>query len=122
MTASEPPTGDPTRDRAAALYRAGHSTPCVARQLGMAWTSTRELLVAASVTFRRSGTRCKPGLHPCGTARIEYAASLRAAYEDGATLHQLADETGRSRSSITSLLHLAGTRMRPAGRPKTTNR
>jgi hypothetical protein len=107
-------------DQAAALYRAGHSTTCVADQIGRGWTSTRELLETAGVTFRRRGTRCQPELHP-RTARLEYAARLRTRYEAGATTTQLAAETGRSRSSITSLLDLAGTRMRPAGRPPKTS-
>jgi hypothetical protein len=111
-----------TRDQAVALYRAGHSTPCVADQIGMGWTSTRELIKAAGIVLRRRGTRCRPELHP-RTARLEYAARLRTRYEAGATTTQLAAETGRSRTSIASLLHHAGTRMRPAGRPpKSTSR
>jgi hypothetical protein len=112
----------PLADQAAALYRAGHSTTCVADQIGRGWTSTRELIKAAGVTFRRRGTRCKPELHP-RTARLEYAARLRTRYEAGATTTQLAAETGLSPSWVTTLLHHAGTRMRPAGRPpKSTSR
>jgi hypothetical protein len=112
----------PLADQAATLYRAGHSTTCIADQIGRGWTSTRELIKAAGIVLRRRGTRCRPELHP-RTARLEYAAGLRARYEAGATLHQLAAETGRSRTSIASLLHHVGTRMRPAGRrPKSTSR
>lgn len=108
------------RDQAVALYRAGHSTPCVAEQIGMGWTSTRELIKAAGIVLRRRGTRCKPELHP-RTARLEYAARLRTRYEAGATTTQLAAETGLSPSWVTTLLHHAGTRMRPAGRPRNTS-
>ena len=125
-----------TADQAATLYRAGHSTTCVADQIGMAWTTTRELLQGAGVTFRPRGTRCRPQLHPrppaaprrrytrrlTGVARTEYAAGLRARYEAGATIRQLAADTGSAPGTVTQLLHLAGTRMRPAGRPPKTSR
>lgn len=121
-------------DQAATLYRAGHSTTCVANQIGMAWTTTRELLQHAGVTFRTRGTRCIRGLHQdqppvtkrrytrlTGTARTEHAAALRARYEAGATIRQLVADTGHAPGTVTGLLRSAGTRMRPAGRPKTTS-
>ena len=46
------------RQEAAALYRAGHTIRCVAGQIGRPWSTTRELLDAANVEFRRRGTGC----------------------------------------------------------------
>lgn len=50
-----------------------------------------------------------------GDARLKLAASLKTRYEAGATVRQLAAETGRSYGSVAELLRLAGTEMRPVG-------
>jgi hypothetical protein len=119
------------RDQAAALYRAGHSSTCVAGQIGRTREVTRYLLELAGVTFRPSGTRCRPaheqyrpaatehprGPYLRGAERLELAAALKPKYEAGASVAELAVETGRSPGTVTGLLRLAGTRMRPAGRP-----
>jgi hypothetical protein len=54
--------------------------------------------------------------HWCtGARRRELAASLKFKYESGATIRELADETGRSCAGVANLLRLAETRMRPKG-------
>ena len=56
-----------------------------------------------------------------GDDRHALAADLKTQYEAGATIRQLADDTGRSYGSIAQLLRLADTEMRPKGvRPKTS--
>ena len=56
-----------------------------------------------------------------GDARHQAGVDLKTRYEAGATVRQLADETGRSYGSIAQLLRLAGTQMRPVGWPRKTN-
>ncbi|MEV6833548.1 helix-turn-helix domain-containing protein [Streptomyces sp. NPDC051133] len=46
--------------------------------------------------------------------RHALAADLKTRYEAGASVRQLAEETGRSYGSVSGLLHLADTQMRPA--------
>jgi hypothetical protein len=63
-----------------------------------------------------------PRRYLTGTARRELAAALRPRYEAGATIRDLANETGRSYGGIRLLLLLAGTELRPWGfQPKTQN-
>lgn len=50
-----------------------------------------------------------------GEARAQAAAHLKTKYEAGATVRQLAEETGHSYGNIANLLRLAGTEMRPKG-------
>ncbi|MEU3160035.1 hypothetical protein ABZ753_21630 [Streptomyces griseoincarnatus] len=49
-----------TRQKAAALYRAGHTIRCVAQAIGRPYTTTRDLLDEADVPFRPRGkaSRC----------------------------------------------------------------
>lgn len=50
-----------------------------------------------------------------GEARTQFAAELKPKYEAGATIRQLAEETGYSYGGVAALLRLAGAVMRPAG-------
>ncbi|MFF7880956.1 helix-turn-helix domain-containing protein [Streptomyces sp. NPDC020794] len=50
-----------------------------------------------------------------GTARRETADRLKARYEAGATVREIAAETGHSVGGVVYLLHQAGTAMRPSG-------
>ncbi|MER6534361.1 helix-turn-helix domain-containing protein [Streptomyces sp900105755] len=50
-----------------------------------------------------------------GAVREETAARFRAQYEAGATVRELAEQTGRSYGGVLNLLRLAGTEMRPWG-------
>jgi len=50
-----------------------------------------------------------------GAARAQFASELKPRYEAGATIRQLAEETGYSYGNVANLLRLAGTRMRPKG-------
>ncbi|MGW1617475.1 helix-turn-helix domain-containing protein [Streptomyces sp. NPDC002285] len=52
---------------------------------------------------------------PPGPERDRLAADLRARYEDGKSIRNLAKETGRCYSNIHSLLEEAGTAFRPQG-------
>lgn len=47
-----------------------------------------------------------------GEARLTLAKELKARYRAGATIQELADETGRSTVNISELLYLARTRLR----------
>ncbi|MFI8535428.1 HU family DNA-binding protein [Streptomyces aquilus] len=57
-----------------------------------------------------------------GEARVALARHLKSRYQSGASIEQLAEETGRSQSNIVDLLHLARTRLRrppaPARKPR----
>ncbi|MGQ4353211.1 helix-turn-helix domain-containing protein [Streptomyces drozdowiczii] len=48
-----------------------------------------------------------------GEARLAVAIDLKRRYEAGATIRDLAEQTGRSASAVSALLQFAGTRMRP---------
>ncbi|MFD9276959.1 helix-turn-helix domain-containing protein [Streptomyces mirabilis] len=48
-----------------------------------------------------------------GEARIQVAAALKKRYEEGATIRQIAKETGYTAGRVAGLLWFAGTRMRP---------
>lgn len=50
-----------------------------------------------------------------GAVREETARQLRAEYEAGATVRQLAEQTGRSYGGVLNLLRHAGCEMRPWG-------
>lgn len=50
-----------------------------------------------------------------GTARREFAASLRGKYENGTSIRALAEATGRSYGSVHRMLIEAGTRLRGRG-------
>ncbi|MFJ9745733.1 helix-turn-helix domain-containing protein [Streptomyces chartreusis] len=52
-----------------------------------------------------------------GIRRVAIASQLRAAYEAGASVVELVERHGISRSTVKRLLNEAGTDMRPAGRP-----
>ncbi|MFB7461238.1 helix-turn-helix domain-containing protein [Streptomyces sp. NPDC056188] len=50
------------REKAADLYRAGHTIACVAGQIGVSWGTTRAFLAEADTAFRPRGhgSRCTP--------------------------------------------------------------
>lgn len=50
-----------------------------------------------------------------GDDRVRLRAEMRAAYEGGMTIHQVAERFGRSYGSTHVLLHEAQTVMRPRG-------
>ncbi|MEV4438221.1 helix-turn-helix domain-containing protein [Streptomyces sp. NPDC049577] len=58
--------------------------------------------------------------HLRGEERARLAAELAARYTAGATMQQLAIETGRSYTLVRHLLHEAKTPIRPPGLPKGT--
>lgn len=62
--------------------------------------------------------------HLRGKDRLAFARELKTRYQGGATIEELAEETGRSQSNIIDLLHLARTRLRrpaaPARKPRKT--
>lgn len=49
-----------------------------------------------------------------GEARIQVAVALKKQYEEGATIRQIAKETGYTTGRVAGLLWFAGTRMRPS--------
>ncbi len=53
-----------------------------------------------------------------GEARVQLAAELRAAYEQGAGIRALAETTGRSYGFVRDALNAAGATLRPRGRPQ----
>ena len=55
------------------------------------------------------------GIQLNGHGRRQLAAQLRWSYERGASIRELADETGRSYGSVRRLLTEAGTTLRPRG-------
>lgn len=56
----------------------------------------------------------RPRKYLKGEARIKVAVDLKMRYEeDGATIRQLAEETGYTEGRVAGLLWFAGTRMRP---------
>ncbi|MGW5123231.1 helix-turn-helix domain-containing protein [Streptomyces sp. NPDC004069] len=57
------------REKAAAIYRAGHTILCVATQIGRPWGTTRGLLADADVAFRPRGkaSRCTAPHSPVGS-------------------------------------------------------
>ncbi|MEU1273052.1 helix-turn-helix domain-containing protein [Streptomyces sp. NPDC005799] len=59
---------------------------------------------------------CQKGYRLTGEARAKVAAELKPRYEAGATIKQLAEETGRSTAGVADLLRAAGTEMRPGTR------
>ncbi|MFI1165582.1 helix-turn-helix domain-containing protein [Streptomyces sp. NPDC020801] len=46
------------REKAVEQYGAGHTIRCVAALIDRSWTTTRDLLAEADVTFRPRGTQC----------------------------------------------------------------
>ncbi len=52
-----------------------------------------------------------------GEARVQLAAELRAAYEQGAGIRALAETTGLSYGFVRDALKAAGVTLRPRGRP-----
>jgi Helix-turn-helix domain len=55
-----------------------------------------------------------------GDARIELARDLKTAYDNGASVRQLAAQAGRSYGAVHALLVQAGTELRArGGRPRT---
>ncbi|MGW2937642.1 helix-turn-helix domain-containing protein [Streptomyces sp. NPDC001156] len=59
---SQPFKGDEriaTRTRAVELYEAGHTTRCVAEQIGRPWSTTRQLLAEAGTVFRPRGSKSR---------------------------------------------------------------
>jgi len=52
-----------------------------------------------------------------GEARVQLAAELRAAYEQGASIRALAETTGLSYGFVRDALKAAGATLRPRGRP-----
>jgi len=59
------------------------------------------------------------GARVTGPQREKLAKSMRKAYEKGATVRTLHEETGRSFGAIQRLLAEAGTTMRPRGGART---
>ncbi|MFJ5151432.1 helix-turn-helix domain-containing protein [Streptomyces sp. NPDC088353] len=57
------------REKAAALYRAGHTIGCVATQIDRPYSTTRSLLADADVAFRPRGrsSRCTAPHSPVGS-------------------------------------------------------
>ena len=55
------------------------------------------------------------GKRVTGEDRDKLAAALKTKYENGATIRQLHEETGRSFGAIQRLLSEAGVTMRPRG-------
>lgn len=53
-----------------------------------------------------------------GEARLQLAKELKRRYNAGASVKELAEETGRSAYNVRDLLALARTRMRPGGSPR----
>lgn len=53
-----------------------------------------------------------------GPDRAKFARSLAARYDAGASLRQLADDTGRGITTVRDLLVLAGVTFRPRGGTK----
>ncbi|PVE04685.1 helix-turn-helix domain-containing protein [Streptomyces scopuliridis] len=58
-------------------------------------------------------TEPSPRKYLKGDERIKVAVDLKARYEAGSTIRQLAEETGYSHGAVCGLLHFVGTRMRP---------
>jgi hypothetical protein len=50
-----------------------------------------------------------------GAARAKLRKQFRRAYESGATIRDIVQETGRSSGVVQTMLHEAGTQMRPRG-------
>ncbi|MFE3144736.1 helix-turn-helix domain-containing protein [Streptomyces scopuliridis] len=59
-------------------------------------------------------TEPSPRKYLKGNARHKVSVDLKVRYEDGASVRQLATETGYSRGAVSDLLLFAGTRMRPS--------
>lgn len=63
--------------------------------------------------------RYPPGFTRPRAARGRLARDLRAHYEAGATIRDLAEKTGRSPSSVHTYLRQSGTTMRPSPSKRT---
>ncbi|WP_327312441.1 helix-turn-helix domain-containing protein [Streptomyces sp. NBC_01235] len=73
----------------------------------------RRLLIEAGGTVRTTQQTQRMRTAARAAERYKVALSLRARYEDGATVPDLAREHSYSIATVYRLLHQAGTRMRP---------
>lgn len=67
----------------------------------------------------RAGVTLPQGMHGkrlTSQQKKEFVEAVTPAYLNGASLQQLADETGRSTTSIGDLLKAAGVKLRPRGK------
>ncbi len=75
--------------------------------------AARRLLIEAGGTPRTAQQTLRIRSAANSARRMKLAASLRARYEAGATVPDLAEECSYSVGTVYRLLHQAGTRMRP---------
>ncbi|WP_239015039.1 helix-turn-helix domain containing protein [Streptomyces sp. CdTB01] len=75
--------------------------------------SARRLLIEAGGTMRTTQQTQRMRAAARAAERYKVALSLRARYEDGATVPEIAREHSYSVATVYRLLHQAGTRMRP---------
>jgi hypothetical protein len=59
--------------------------------------------------------RIAKGVAIRGADRAKLRKKFRKAYESGATIRDIVEATGRSESVVRTMLHEAGTQMRPRG-------
>ncbi|WP_327432991.1 helix-turn-helix domain-containing protein [Streptomyces sp. NBC_01236] len=109
--------GQARRNLAARLRRLYEQQGATLTELAVAGSVTRRaarrLLVEAGGTPRTTQQTLRIRSAANAARRKKFALSLRARYEAGATVPDLAEECNYSIGTVYRLLHQAGTRMRP---------
>ncbi|WP_306936766.1 helix-turn-helix domain-containing protein [Streptomyces phaeochromogenes] len=112
--------GQARRNLAAHLRRLYEQHGATLTELAAAGAGTRRaarrLLIEAGGTPRTTQQTLRIRTAANAAARMRLAVSLRARYEAGATVPELAKECNYSVATVYRLLHQAGTRMRPQHR------
>ncbi|MGW0822347.1 helix-turn-helix domain-containing protein [Streptomyces sp. NPDC002845] len=109
--------GQTRRNLAARLRRLYEQQGATLTELATAASVTRRaarrLLIEAGGTPRTAEQTLRIRSAATSARRMKLALSLRARYEAGATVPDLAEECSYSVGTVYRLLHQAGTRMRP---------
>ena len=109
--------GQARRNLAARLRRLYEQHGATLTELAVAGSVTRRaarrLLIEAGGTPRTTEQTLRIRTAADAARRKKLAVSLRARYEAGATVPELAEECNYSIGTVYRLLHQAGTRMRP---------